>query len=486
MYQYIKRLFTHSLIYGIGDVVPKAISFLLIPVYTRFLTTKDYGVISSVIAISSVLGIVCLMGLNGAVTRFYFDYDDFNQRKSYLGNVTIFLLLSTFIIISLLDVFGPRMFNKITPDIPFHPYLRLALWTIFFMITTSILLAIYRAQEKSKKYTIFTIMNSILTVGFIVYLVVFLRQGALGYIKGIFFSSIVIFIICSIFLFQKINLSFNLSQIIDSLKFGLPLVPHLLAWWVLNLIDRLMLQHFRGLDEVGIYSIGYTIGMILWFVTAAFNNAWMPFFFSTAKREKNAKEIFSKITTYYLMGILLLGLLIMTFSKEIVTLMTTPEFYKSYKVVPIITLANIATGIYLMSANQIFFVKKTHYMPVISITAALSNILLNILLIPPYGMIGAAYATMVSFAICAMITYFTSSKLYHIQYEYGRIFKLFLIFGLLILIQQWIRFNNTNLGFVTKFFILLAYPCLLLQAHFFNRDEIEKILSYFRFSKTNN
>jgi O-antigen/teichoic acid export membrane protein len=483
MYQYIKRLFTHSLIYGIGDVIPKAISFLLIPLYTRYLTTGDYGVISSVFAISSVLGIFCLMGLNGAVTRFFFDYNDFNERRKYLGSISIFLLLSTFIIISLLDIFGRNILNKIIPDIPFNPYLRLSIWTIFFMINTSILLAIYRAQEKSKKYVIFSIVNYITTVGFIIYLVVFLKQGALGYIKGTFFASIFIFIICVLLLFEKISLHFDLSRIINSLRFGLPLVPHLLAWWILNLIDRLMLQHFRGLDEVGIYSIGYTIGMILWFVTEAFNNAWMPFFFSTAKGEKNAKEIFSKVTTYYLMGLLFLGLLIITFSKEIVILMTTPEFYESYKVVPIITLANIATGIYLMSANQIFFVKKTHYMPAISITAAVSNILLNILLIPTYGMIGAAYATMISFAICALITYFVSSKLYRIQYEYKRIFELFLIFGFLILIQQQVSFENVNLNLMVKIFTLLAYPSLLFFGHFFNKNETEKILSCFRFLK---
>jgi O-antigen/teichoic acid export membrane protein len=423
------------------------------------------------------------MGLNGAVTRFYFDYDDSDERKKYLGSITIFLLPFTLIIVFLFDIFGAIIFEKITPDIPFHPFLRLAIWTVFFTITTSILLAIYRAEEKSKKYMIFSIANYIITLGFIIYLVVIMRQEALGYIKGIFFSSILIFIVCLILLFKKISPRVNPLQVIDSVKFGLPLVPHLLAWWVLNLIDRLMLQHFRGLEEAGIYSIGYTIGMILGIVTASFNNAWAPFFFSTAKKEKEAKEIFSKITTYYLLGILLLGLGIITFSKEIVVLMTTPGFYESYRVVPIITIGNIATGIYLMNANQIFFVKKTHYMPVISIIAAISNILLNLLLIPPYGMLGAAYATMISFAICAMITYSVSLRLYRIQYEYRRIFELFLIFGVLTLIQQRLSFNSGNLNLIMKISTLLAFPSLLFFVNFFNKSEVQEILSCFRLLK---
>jgi len=206
----------------------------------------------------------------------------------------------------------------------------------------------------------------------------------------------------------------------------------------------------------------------------------VPFLFSTAQKDKDAPQIFSKLTTYYMMVIIFVGLAISLFSGEIIHILTTPQFYEASKIVPIIVLSFVFIGMYMMMTNQIFYMKKTHYFIYISGIAATVNIVLNFILIPKYGIMGAAYTTLISFVLFFVLTYIISIKIYPILYEKKKIIYLFfLAFTLYFIGDESVRVvNSTMMSIFFKLLIVLSYPFLLLIFKYFNSNEKEMIINF--------
>ena len=260
----------------------------------------------------------------------------------------------------------------------------------------------------------------------------------------------------------------------ESLKFGIPLIPHTLAGWILTLIDRIFLNNYQSIAIVGLYSLGYQFGMIMSLITTSINFAWAPFFMSTAKEKgEDAKPIFKQLTTYYMMAIIFIGLAISMFAKDVIFLMTTPEYYESYKIIPIIIGSYVLNGMYFMIVNQIFYTKQTKYLPIATVGSALINIVLNYLWIPEYGMIGAAYATLFSFAFALIFTWIISYRVYPIHYEYKRIVKIIGAACVVFIISSNISYVNILLDMAFKSIILMLFPISLIITGVITKSELK-------------
>jgi len=477
MLQHIKRLSKASAIYGSGHIFTKIVGFFLIPIYTRFLTPADYGILSIVGVIGSILFMVLSMGLKGAVTRFYYDYrDNKEELKSYLGTIAIFLLGINLIIIFLINYTGEGLFEILIKDtsLTFDPYMKLKIYSTYLGLASIIPLMLFRVREKPLHYISMTTIQFIISISFIIYFVVFLKQGALGSIKGGLYASLILFIIYILLIIKVINFKINFSKLIETLRFSLPLVPHALAGWVLSLSDKLILQRYSSLSEVGLYSLGYTLGMVMNFIVMSINFAWAPFFFDTAKTNKDAKQIFARITTLWMIFISLICISGILFSREIVIFITTEKFYRSALVIPIILVSYFLNGMYFMVVNAIFYLKKTKVLPIFTFTAAIVNIGLNFWWIPEYGMIGAAYATLVSYIIQFLLVYKYSIKIYTISYEYKKMGIVLIIFIMIYLLNMFFYFENFAISIPFKFGLLCVFILGLIITKVIKIEEIKK------------
>jgi len=279
-----ERLIKGSGIYALGKILPKVMGFILIPLYTRFLTTSDYGIVAVVSVIIDIMIIILSMGLPASVTRYYFDYaKESKEFRDYLGSIFIVLLLMSFIIILSLTFLGKPIFTNLFSKVPFSPYIKLALWTSFFTTMGIIPLNLYRAKERSLLYISLTLSHFLITTGFIIYFVVVLREGALGKIKGVFYASLIFFIIYLILTIQKANITLSKSKLLSAFSFGLPLVPHALSALILSSADRILLERLSTLSQVGLYNIGYQIGQAFTLIMSSIEYAWVPIYYS----EKN-------------------------------------------------------------------------------------------------------------------------------------------------------------------------------------------------------
>ncbi len=482
MFHQLKSLIAQSATYGLGDLLTKAIAFLLIPVYTRYLSPADYGILGIASTITAVLGILYPLGLNAAAMRFYYDTPDESTQRDLLGTLALAVLsvgLALTLILAATPL-GPALFSAIVKDIPFDPYIRILLWTAFFTSASAVPLVIFRVQERPRRYVAYTAGGFLLTTAAILYFVVGRRAGALGNLRGVMMASGVMALLYLFTTFRHANLTFQREWLRKGIVYALPIVPHLMAHWALTLSDRSILNQFVPLDRVGIYTLGYQMSIALALVSHALNNAWMPFFYRLAG-EESAQRKLARFFTYYLgiMVVTALGLALL--GGDIIRVIANPEYHEAARLVPVITLAYLAQSFYYPAVFALFYRGKTQYLPLITGSAAALNIGANIALIPAWGIDAAAWNKVLAYTVLAAATLAVGQRVYPVPWERQRLAKLLAVGGVLFAVSHLLL---QPLGLwprvALRLGLLAAFPLLLWLARFPEPEEREQVIRLLR------
>ncbi len=480
MFGEIKKLFKHSAIYSFGNISGRIISFLLLPVYTRLLTTQEYGILAIITVFRSILQILVNLGSKSSVVKIFFEVDHKQERKEVISTGFYSLLIISFSSILLLWFFREKLAFFFIDNPKFTYLFSFALLASFFYIIKTIPLSVFRAQEKTVEYTIFAFLTLILGLLFNIVFVIVFRENIRGILKSAFLSEIIVFLLILIPFSKNLVLKFKKKYLTQMLTFGLPIVPSGLALWILTLLDRYFLKVFTSMDIVGIYSIGYKIASIMsMLVIVPFTMAWSPLMLKWYK-EKNAKELYANVYKYFSVAGFFLALIISLYSKEIIQIMTTPAYYTAYRIVPFIVLSHLFHGFYMIFAAGCTFARKTFYFPIATGVAALMNTVLNILLIPYYQMMGAAVATVISYLTMTVLMYIFSERYYHIPFNFINTIKIGFVATMLSLLGLFIT-ENIVISILLKLLFLFCYFPLLYILRIFSEKEI-KVLK--RFIKT--
>jgi len=479
----IKNLIKGSAIYGIGSVGQRFLAFLLVPIYTRFLTPSDYGIVAVTSALSSMLVILLDMGFRGAVVRHYYKYAHSPQEvRRYLGTVFIFFLLASIPSVTALTLLGEPLFQILFKNIPFRLYVQLTLWTALFTASGGILLSLYRAREQAVRYVSLQLGQLMLSLGLIILFVVALRQGALGKIQGEFLSWLCFFCVFTVLILRESSLSFSMSKLGGALVFGLPLVPHAVAGWALAAADRLLLERMTPLSEVGLYNLGYQVGMVPSLAFSAIEFAWSPMFYNIAstRSKREAAQIFSQVFRLYVIFASTLVIGVFLFAKEIITIIAAEPFHDAYVVVPPVAVGYLFQGLYFMSVTPIFYTERTVIMPFLTGTAACVNIGLNLLWIPKLGIIGASYATLVSFAVLFGLAHCFAQRYYQLPHDYRKLVGIGLLATGVYFLNQLLSPYETNLFLLSiKAGILLAFIAGLISFKIISLQELKALRKLF-------
>jgi len=478
MLKHIKSLAGQSIIYGVGGLLPKAIGFLLIPLYTHYLTPADYGILAFTTTINSILVILFQLGMDSAVTRFYYDFlDKPDEGRRYNGTIWLTLTFYSLLAALFLTWQGEAIFSLLFKETPFYPYGLYTVWISFFTVASTIPLVLFRVREKATYYVIMTVGRFIVTTLAIIYFVAYLKQGAVGSLKGQLLTSLLFFIPFSLITLWSSRLSFYWKYLKTTLVFSLPLIPHQLSGWALSVSDRILLERNVSLDQLGLYSLGYRMAMILDLLLLSINMSWSPFFYRLASTEEDAPQTFSRITTYFTVLMLSLSLPVALLSSDLIKIMANPAFWSADQVVPVVVLAFIAHGFYFMFVNQLFFAKKTRKLASFTVTAALVNISLNIWLIPIYGIMAAAWTTTIGYTLLTVLVYFESKRTYPVPYEYRRISIALLAALITYIFVNLIHIPNPVTNLVVRTVAIAIFPLLLLSLRFFTPSELKGIKS---------
>jgi O-antigen/teichoic acid export membrane protein len=477
----VRGLAGRSLVYGSGRVLLGATSFLLLPLYTRYLTPGDYGVMAVAGIVISVLGIVYPLGLHAALARFYYRAGSDEERRRTNGTIWLAMVLTAAGMTLLLDRSGSLLFPHLFREVPFEPYLRLAVWTAFFGVFALVPLGLFQIEEHPLRYVLVTVATTLLGVTMVIALVVFGRQGAYGYLLGGLLAAALMAVPHLVVTLHAVQVGLLWPRLRAALAFSLPLVPHGLAGWVLELSDRAILERFVPLREVGLYALGYQFGSIVTLLATAVNQAWVPFLYRTVERDGDAaKPNLSRLATYYALGLswaaLGLGLLV----KDVITLLTTPDFHPAHRVAVVVIGGQLLNGLYLVPVNFLFLRDRTRLIPVVTTVSGVVNVGLNLWLIPRHGILGAAWATVGAYAVMLLLVWATSLRVYSFPYEYRRLGYILAAAAALFAAGNAVVCPSALAGAAYRGGLLLGFPLLLALLGFFDVAERRHALALAR------
>jgi O-antigen/teichoic acid export membrane protein len=422
------------------------------------------------------------MGLDAGFFRVYYDQPA-ERRPRFAGTVAVFsALTSTLLFLAVVALRQPiaRGF-RLTADGPL--WIVLAAADIYFAAFSFVPQSLLRIEDRSRAFAAFAMArhgaNALLKVGLLLG-----GYGLTGVIASDAAASLLFALMLLPTLFRGAAWGLEREALRDALQFGLPKVPHGLMLQLQNLADRWILAAFAERATVGLYHQGYTLGQGVKFALAAFEPAWQPFVYAQIGRP-DAPRTIARIATYVWAVFLSLGLLVAVLGRELLVALTfrNPAFWAAAPIVPVVVLAYLLQGAFLLTSIGIAIEKQARYYPVITAVAATTNIALNLALIPAWGMMGAAWATVASYAAMAALGYRLSQGIYPIPFETARLGKLSLsalaCFAVSRLMPEpaltdalW---SGLALAALAKLVALAAFPVLLVTGGFLRAEERDRL-----------
>ena len=354
----IKNIVKHTSMYSVGSIASKAIGFFLIPLYTHFLSPEDYGVLELLTMMVILTGIIIQGGIATAVFKFFNNYESDKDKKQIISTLLISVSSFCFWICILLSLFSKNISILLFTHNQFDSFVILMLISFFFSTVSSVPETYLLAKKESKKFTIITLVTLAVNLSLNIYFVAFVKAG----IVGILYSSIISrFLNTSYLLFltiPQIRLNFDLKILKSILKFSIPLIPAEIGLFIFAFSDRFFLSHMSNLENVGLYSLGYRFAfMISLLIIQPFMQIWQQEMYEICDKE-GAKEIFGRIYTY-LFGIVAGAALIMSiFIKDVIEIISAPEFHEAWKVVPVIAFALVFRATYQYFQMGMLFKSK--------------------------------------------------------------------------------------------------------------------------------
>ena len=408
-----KKLFKNISFFMFFNVINSAIPFLLLPILTTYLSPADYGMVDIFYNISLIATPLIGLSIVQSVSRYYFEEIDLSKFIT-----TVFVVLLGFgSIVILLVSGGTLLISEFVSGFDFPPIIIITalVYTLFSQIA-EILLIYWRVSYQTVKFGIFRIAKTVADLGLSILLIVGYGMDWAGRIVPQISIAVLFGIIAAIILYKKgllLNLKVDKAYRKEALSFSTPLVFHTLGGSLIGFSDRFFILIMLGLSDVGIYSVGYQIGMVIALVQNSFNQAWVPFFFEKLKENVYSEKLRIVKITYYYFGFMVILVLLFYFCMPYVYKYFIGSSFESGSVIVFWILIGYAfNGMYKMLVNYLFYLKKTKLVAFCTLGLAGLNLILNYFLIRLNGIEGAAQATSITFLLLFVIIFILSKKMY--------------------------------------------------------------------------
>ena len=348
-----RNVVNNSIIYIISNILIKAFNFLLLPIYTNYLATSDYGIINLASNFNQICCLIVEFGLYAAVMRFYADLKgDPNKIKRFFGTMFCFTFCSGVFAFVLLFAFRGFLERLVFTGIPIFPTIILILCTLVFMSTCTMYQDIVKAMQDAKKSAVTSLSFFLSQLSLNILFVVVLRLGA----NGVLIANLIVYFIFATWMLIDLNrrklfeFCIDINILKPTLKYSIPLLPHNLSTHIAQLISKIFLNNSACLSTVGVFSLAYQLGNVAELIQTSVNTAFMPWFFdSMNKQEKGYKSKIIQLSgvLVWFYGLLFIGLSL--FSQEVILLMANQSYLEAWKVVPLVV------AVYVIKIPYFFF-----------------------------------------------------------------------------------------------------------------------------------
>lgn len=461
------------LAFGVSSSLVSAVGFVLIPLYIRYLSVEEFGLLGLISLTASVSVVIFGLGLNSAIFRSYFDYDDESSQKRL---VTTSLLVAGVGSVSLviLATFGaePLIAQRLF-DLPgTGQYFRIGLYSGAIGLLNAIPLAVYRADRQFGRFAVFNIIAAVLQMILISVLVVPLHLGIRGIVTGQLLAGLAVNGLLLYSIRAKLVWGLLKGEVRKLLTYGVPLVPGNVFYLLLSTGSLYFVQATEGLADVGIFNLAIKIASVFSIIVISpFQLIWPPMMFSVEK-SSYADRFFANMLVYALYVSVGMGIILSVFAREVIEVISTPAYKSAAQLVGLLLFGHVLFVVQNVFNVGIILKRKTAYWSVALVLETISSMLMWLVLAPLWGTLGIAIGSIIGYGVGTAVTLIISRRFLRIRYEWRRACFLLALFPLSVGISRMIPSSLGALSAILKgVLVLLILGCPFL-IKFWHPDEI--------------
>ena len=457
----IVRLGKETLVYGTSTVIARLLNFCLVPFYTYYLATSQYGVVATLFALIALLNVIFLFGMDQSYLRFASEAE---QKREVFQHCFYGLLCYGAVLGLLMYIFAKPLAIVSGVGIDHIQLLHLAVWILILDMLNMIPFTKLRLQRRAWYFAGVRTASIVVNVLCNVFFIAVLKKGVASIFWANIFASLMSLLLLSPVVWEELKdgfVPYNKDLHKQMLRFAWPFVPSGLASLLVSVIDKPILVQLVGLSAVGIYQANFKIGVFMMLIVSMFDQAWRPFFLAHAK-EENARVLFARVLTFFVALALwvLLGLALLM--PHIIRSnifgnfhLIAPQYWGGLAVISPVLLGYFFYGLYINFMVGPVITKRTRVLVWITLLGAATSITTNLILVPRIGIVGAGWAVACSYFSMATALFIFTHKNYPLPYQYGKL----ILLGLLALMIAFIsRISAGQLP--TKIILLCVYPLL--------------------------
>jgi O-antigen/teichoic acid export membrane protein len=473
----MKSLGAGSFTYLVPTFLTRGLTFVLTPVYTRYMSPADYGIVGLAATLPTILALLLGWSVHSSTYRLHHTLPDDAARVRLNGTVLAFLLTVPVAITVLLEVLGS--FGVLHPfqSLPYTPYLRLVVWTGLFAMYQGLAINLLMVREQHRRAALLNAVSVVLVAGLTVLFVVVLRRGAFGQLLATFLAGAFI-AAWSIWIAWRFGKpTYDRALLKEALVFAIPLVPHHLSSWMLALSDRAILERYVTTAELGRYTLGYTFGATVAMFVGATSQAFFPIVSrKLAEKDPNNEVPYLGSVVIVTTGFAALGAAAVF--PSFIRLVTPASYHGSTPIVPWVALGYFFQALLGVWAQGTFFAKRTGAVAAVTLAGAVTNIGLNLVLVPRYGIYAAAVTTAVGYGVMAVLHALVARKSHPIAWEHGRLLRILLAGGIAYAIAVSVPGMSPALELFFRLgVVVIAFPLLLVLVRAFRPSEVRRVRS---------
>lgn len=464
---YLRRLATTGAAYTAASILSKVIAVALLPLYTRYLSPADYGAAEVMFASVVAVSIVVRFGLIEAVLRFFYEQDE-DPDEVVASTFAGLFWLSTLGALLALPFAGP--ISEALLDEPAAELARIAIGGLWVLTMFEFLLTLFRLEERARAFFVTTMLNVVATIAVTVVLVVGADEGARGLLLGSYATGAAFVLGLIAMQWRRLSLRFDRGLLRRLFRFGLPTMPAEVSLYLLNFVDRIIIVRSVGLAEAGLYSLAVKFAQAVNVLVRGFQLAWPPLAYSI-RDDDDARRTYATVVTLFVAGCTFVVTGMWLFSRWIVRALAAPKFFESYEAVGLVSAAVTLYALYMVMVVILGRTGRTEFNFPAAIGALVTNVALNLILVPPLGIVGAGISLVASYLVVVALMYWFTQRLFPVPYEWGRLARVVLVSAAIVAAAELLLPTAGALGLLARAAFLAAYPLALWLSGFFTAGE---------------
>jgi O-antigen/teichoic acid export membrane protein len=450
------RLSAHSFIYTAGAIAVRFGGLLLIPLYWRYLDPADYGILAAAAVVTNFLAVVLGLGISESITRFYHAWPA-EERRPRVGSLWIADWVSSLAIGIPLAFWGGSLVQIAAKQVPFTPYLQLAVVSATLWSFATAPITLLRVQEKSATYVGISVASFGVRTAVAIYLVVFQHRGPLGVLQADVAAGLLMLPVYAIVMASNARLAVHTPVLSEGIRYSLPLLPGVFAESLMWMMDRFVLEKYVTLTVLGLYALGDSIGSVVRVVNAGFKTAWLPFVMRAAIERIDAAKVIARAATFYVLATLVVGLGVAMMSADLIALIGVPKYFPVATIVPFFVVPNVLLCLLPVGLSGLGVAKRTGLASATAAAQLVVGVGAMVVLVPHAGVYGALLAIALGTTTRLVLGFTLAQRFYPVAFEWRKIGMLTAIAVGTFALGRAVPVGPSFAGLAIRLTILLGY-----------------------------